>query len=138
MIVAQLSVGYNILNPNLLVLEMTKLADFATQLAIDTSKLTKYALNPKSDKGRHKARVFKAVLGYTQTNYQSLLAQIQAQSLTAQAKIIRTDKFGSHLQVDLEIVGPHGKSALVRTGWLVEPNSDIAQLTTLYVKEEIG
>ena len=121
-----------------MILEMTKLEDFATQLTIDTTKLTKYALNPKSEKGRHKARVFEAVLGYTQSNYQSLLAQIQAQALNAPAKTIRTDKFGVHLQVDLEIIGPNGKTAIVRTGWLVEPNSDTARLTTLYLKEEIG
>ncbi len=114
---------------------MTKLEDFAQHITIDKSKLTQYALNPKSDKGQHKARVFKAILGYTQTNYQSLLEQIQAQVLTTQAKIKRSDKFGYHFQVDLKIVGPNGKRAIVRTGWLVETNSDTAWLTTLYVKE---
>jgi len=116
---------------------MTKLADFATPLVIDEAKLTNYALNPKSDKGKHKARVFKAVLGYTQNNYQSLLRQIQTQALTTQAKLIRTDKFGSHFQVDLKIDGFNQKQAMVRTGWLIESDSDQARLITLYVKEEI-
>ena len=116
---------------------MPTLEDFAKQIVIDPSKLTKYVLNPNNDQGRHKARVFRAALGYTQANYQSLLDQLQTQALTSQAQLKRTDQYGRHLQVDLKIVGPNGKKAIVRTGWLVELNHDIAYLTTLYVKEAV-
>jgi hypothetical protein len=42
--------------------------------------------------------------------------------------------------VDLEITGLWGQRAVVRTGWLVAPDSDQAWLTTLYVRkgEEVG
>jgi hypothetical protein len=116
---------------------MVTLEHFAKRIHIDISKLTRYALDPNSDKGKHKARVFKAMLGYTQANYQSLLDQIQTQALTAEARLKRTDQYGQHIQVDLKVVGPTGKKAVVRTGWLIETNSDIARLITLYVKEKI-
>jgi filamentous hemagglutinin len=66
------------------------------------------------------------------------LEQIETQVLTVEAHIKRTDKYGQHLYVDIEVVGPNEKSAIVRTGWLVETNSDTGRLTTLYVKEAIS
>ncbi len=42
-----------------------KLRDLASQVIIDLRKLTEYALNPENQIGRHKARVFEAMLGYT-------------------------------------------------------------------------
>lgn len=98
---------------------MAQLKEFARQIIIDPTKLTQYALNPNNDKGRHKARVFQSVLRYTQTDYQSLMDQIQTQALTGEAQLKRVDQYGRHLQVDLLIVGPNGKRAIVRTGWLV-------------------
>lgn len=111
-----------------------KLRDFASRLVIDRRKLTEYALNPESERGRHKARVFEAVLGYTRENYQSLLEQIEAQALDADAKVQRTDAYGQHLYADLEIVGVAGQQASVRTGWLVAPDTNEAWLITLYVR----
>ncbi len=114
------------------------LQQFARELIIDVAKLTQYALNPHSDKGQHKAKVFKAALGYTQTNYQSLLEQIKSQALNTVAQVKRTDMYGQHLQVDIEVMGTTGQKAIVRTGWLIEVKSDTARLTTLYVQESVN
>lgn len=116
---------------------VTKLKDFATEIIINPSKLTKYALNPNNDRGKHKAKVFKAILGYTKTNYEPLLTQIQTQALNETAHINRIDQYGHHLRVDLIITGKNNKQAVVRTGWLVSPNKSVARLTTLYVKEAL-
>ncbi|MCP4361322.1 MAG: hypothetical protein GY796_25210 [Chloroflexi bacterium] len=58
-----------------------KLRGFAPKLAINPAKFTTYALNEHHPKGKHKARVFKAALGYTSENYQLLLNQIEALAL---------------------------------------------------------
>ena len=112
-----------------------KLRDLASQVVVDPRKLTEYALNLENERGRHKARVFKAALGYTRDNYDSLLKQIKAQVLEAEVVIQRTDEYGEHVHVDLEIVGEAGQHAIVRTGWLVAPDSGEARLITLYVRE---
>ncbi len=84
---------------------MLKLGHLAKRIIINVAKLTNYALSLINDKGQHKARIFKAILGYTQENYQSLLEQIQAQALDAEVVVKQSDQYGQHLQVDLNIIG---------------------------------
>lgn len=112
-----------------------KLRELASRIIVDPRKLTEYALNPENERGRHKARVFRAALGYTRDNYESLLEQIETQVLEAEAVAQRTDEYGQHVHVDLEIVGVADQRAVVRTGWLVAPGSDEARLITLYVRK---
>jgi hypothetical protein len=115
-----------------------KLRDLANRVVVPPRQLTEYALNAESERGRHKARVFEAVRGDTRDNAQALLEQIEAQALDTEAVVQRTDIYGQHVRVDLEIEGGAGQQAVVRTGWLVAPGSDEAQLITLYVKEGSG
>jgi hypothetical protein len=44
---------------------------------IAPAKLVDYCLDPHHDDGRHKARVFKSVLGFDRTNYADLIAAIR-------------------------------------------------------------
>lgn len=115
-----------------------KLRDLVSEVRIDPHKLTEYALNPANPIGSHKARVFEAVLGYTRDNYQAIIKQIETRALDTDALVQRTDIYGQHVRVDLEIVGVAGQRAIVRTGWLVVPGSNEAQLTTLYVRKVAG
>jgi filamentous hemagglutinin len=110
-----------------------KLRDFASQLYIGPKKLTAYALNVNHPKGRHKARVFQVMLGYTSENHEGLLRQIEASALDAEATIQKVDQYGQHLRVDLIVKGISDQEATVRIGWLVVPNSDTASLSTIYV-----
>ena len=112
-----------------------KLIDVVRRVIIDPRKLTGYALDPDHPLGCHKARVFQQVLGFTKDNYETLLEQIERHALTAEAILKRTDAYGNHYFVDVEIIGPQGQQAVVRTGWFVATNSDEAWLTTLYVKK---
>ncbi len=113
-----------------------KLRDLVSRVTIDLRKFTDYALDPEHPVGRHKARVFKAALGYTRENYQALLEQIEAQVMDAEAILQRTDVHGQHVQVDLQIVGVAGQRAVVRTAWLIASGADEAHLVTLYVRTE--
>ncbi|NMF83748.1 DUF6883 domain-containing protein [Nodosilinea sp. P-1105] len=111
-----------------------KLGDIAQRLSIDSNKLTRYALNLEAEQGRDKAIHFHETLGFTKDNYQSLLAQIQAKALEAEAIPRQSDQYGQRYRVDIPIAGvePH-QQEVVRTGWIIRPGEDVARLTTLYV-----
>lgn len=112
-----------------------KLGDFVSRIVIERRKLTEYALNPDNPKGAEKAVMFQRHLGFTQDNYELLLQQIAEQALNAEAVLGRNDEHGQRYQVDLEIIGvAEGQREIVRTGWIVEPDSDAARLVTLYVR----
>jgi hypothetical protein len=112
-----------------------KLRDIVSRVVIDTRKLTEYALNPDNPVGANKAVMFQRHLGFTKDNYDSLLEQISTQALDSEAILQRTDRHGQHYRVDLEIIGTEGQQEVVRTGWIVAPDSDEARLTTLYVRK---
>ncbi len=105
----------------------------AQSAQIDIRKFTEYALNPSNADGMHKARVFNSVLGYTRDNYQTLLNQIRSGILSNPAIQGRINQFGTRFTVDIMVHGPKGQ-ALVRTGWIYDPGSQIPRLTTAFVK----
>lgn len=113
-----------------------KLGDVASQLVIDPRKLTDYALNPDNPVGTDKALIFQSRLGYTRDNYESLLQQIQAQALNAEALPTQADEHGQRYQVDLQVIGVEGQIEVIRTGWIVEPGANFARLVTLYVRKQ--
>ncbi len=111
-----------------------KLREIVTRLVIPPRKLTDYALNLENPVGRDKAFMFQRHLGFTQDNYELLMAQISEQALDNEAVLGRNDEHGQRYTVDLEIIGTEGQREIVRTGWIVEPESDMARLVTLYVR----
>lgn len=111
-----------------------KLGEIVSRIAINPRKLTEYALNLENPVGYDKAVMFERHLGFTKDNYNSLLEQILAQALDAEAILGRNDEHGKRYRVDLEIIGTEGQREVVCTGWIVEPDSDEARLVTLYVR----
>ena len=112
-----------------------KLGDIVSGVVIDSRKLTEYALNLNNPVGKNKALMFQRHLGFTIDNYQELLEQIEGQALNYEALLIRTDEYGEHYRVDIDIIGTEGQQEVVRTGWVVAENSNEARLTTLYVRK---
>lgn len=112
------------------------LGDVVSRIVIDPRKLTEYALNLDNPRGADKAVMFERHLGFTKDNYQLLLQQIESKVLLSEATLLTTDVHGQRYQVDLEIKGVRSKQVeIVRTGWIVEPKSDVARLVTLYVRK---
>lgn len=112
-----------------------KLKDVVTRLVIDSRKFTEYALDPDNPIGAAKALMFQQRLGYTKDNYELLLQQIQQQALDSEATPTQVDQHGQRYRIDLEIVGLQNQREIVRTGWIVEPESNEARLVTLYVRK---
>ena len=105
----------------------------ADKAVIDPRKLTDYALNPAHPVGGNKAKVFESALGFTQSNADNLLQQIR-QGVAHHPPVPGTvDKFGSRFTVDIPVAGPNG-NGVVRTGWIFKGESEVPELTTLFVK----
>lgn len=113
-----------------------KLKDVATEIVINPRKLIEYALNPDNPRGADKALMFERHLGFTRDNYQLLLDRIKANALDAEAIAQKQDIHGQRYRVDLKITGVQpGQREVVRTAWIIEPNSTVARLVTLYVRK---
>ncbi|NJL89955.1 MAG: hypothetical protein HC916_09335 [Coleofasciculaceae cyanobacterium SM2_1_6] len=112
-----------------------QLGAIVSHIFIDPSKLIKYSLNKNHKDGGNKAIMFEQYLGFTPENYQLLLEQIQSKVMDAEAVIGYYDEYGQRYRVDILIVGVElGQQEIVRTGWLVDPDNNIAKLTTVFIR----
>jgi hypothetical protein len=112
-----------------------KLREIVGQAEINPQKFTSYVLNPGSLKGADKAFMFEQYLGFTQQNYQSLLTQIQAKVMESEVIVGDCDQYGQRYQVDILIEGIEiGQQEIVRTGWIIKPNEEVARLVTAYIR----
>lgn len=113
-----------------------KMSDIADSIRIDPRKLTQYALNPDSPLGRHKAVLFEKVLGFTQDNHSELLRQLECGAKRSEVSFHGEDTFGKRYTVDILVHGTEGRTAVVRTGWIIPPGIAVAHLATLYVRKK--
>ena len=104
----------------------------ADKAIIDDRKFIDYLLNPNNSRGMHKARVFRAALGYTKLNYKNLIQAIRDGIMVGEAVLLREDAYGQHYRVEMTITGPKG-SALLVTGWILDRGSDVPRLTTAFI-----
>lgn len=95
-------------------------------------KLRRYALNPDSEVGAHKARVFESVLGFTLANADELESQLLRNLPSVPALERRATIYGRQFTADIPVTGPRG-SGIVRTGWQIDTGSDVPRLVSLYV-----
>ena len=111
----------------------------SANVRIDTEgKLKGYALNPEHPTGKHKARVFKAALGFTQEDAENLERQIREQVKVCEWKESKKTDFGKKYTVDVKVLGNNGKTATVRTGWIIGVNESSPRLTSAYVLVKKG
>src|ERR1041385_8453371 len=86
-------------------------------------KLRDYSLNTQHEAGKHKARVFKAALGLTADDADWLRGKLLSASQSAEALARPDSPFGANFVVDISIER-EGRTALVRTAWIVEFGTD--------------
>jgi len=109
------------------------------QAVIEESKLVGYALNPASERGQHKARLFEAVLGFNLTNWQQLRQEILVALPYHEAIIKSETPFGKKYEVVMTLMGITGRKAAVMTVWQFDrlPDATLAdypRLITVYLK----
>jgi len=98
---------------------------------VDIRKLRDYCLNPEHDEGKHKARLFAAALGMTAKDAEDLRDALLQMVRTHDAKLGRRDEFGQRYSADFMFEW-RGKRAMIRSGWIIEHDSDTPRLTTCY------
>ena len=99
---------------------------------VEPAKLRDYCLDPIHPRGRHKARVFARALGLSQAGAPWLRAAILAAIGQADAIRDEVDEHGERWRADLASTRG-GRSAIVRTLWLVPPGEGPPRLITCFV-----
>lgn len=111
-----------------------KLPNFE-KASIPVSKLSGYALNKNHPVGKHKAIAFEKVLGYTEANQNDLIAEIHKGLAQYRAVSRKATPYGQPFEVQMVIAGANGRTAKIKTGWIIESDSTVPRLTTFYIDE---
>ena len=107
----------------------------AERALVDIRKLRDYSLNPEHDEGKHKARVFKAALGFTRADAEKLREMVIDAARTEDAQLGKRIPHGQMYVVDFTTPGLHA-NVTIRTAWIVEVDTDFPRLVSCYVREE--
>ncbi|NJL19993.1 MAG: hypothetical protein HC895_02900 [Leptolyngbyaceae cyanobacterium SM1_3_5] len=103
----------------------------AENAVVDIRKLRDYCLNLEHDDGKHKARLFSSILGMTADNAEELRQILLEAVKTHEVRLGRQDEFGQRYVLDFAIEWQN-RSAILRSGWIIEFNLEIPKLTTCY------
>lgn len=103
----------------------------AENAIVDIRKLRDYCLNPEHNQGKHKARLFSTIVGMTADNAEELRQILLEVVKTQEFQQGRSDDYGQRYTLDFTIEW-QDKNATIRSGWIIEHDSDIPKLTTCY------
>ncbi len=104
----------------------------ANKAVVDLRKLVSYCLDPAHVVGKHKARVFEKALGISVDSAFQLAASLKWAVANVDAKIGVLNSFGQRYIVDHEMAY-NGRTAMVRSVWIVEQDTDFPRLVTCFV-----
>ncbi|MBA3256095.1 MAG: hypothetical protein H0T64_05535 [Pyrinomonadaceae bacterium] len=103
----------------------------AERAEVDIRKLRDYCLNLDHEEGKHKARLFVAALGITADDAQDLRRALLEMLRTQDAQLGLRDEYGQRYTVDF-LFEWGGNQVMIRSGWIIEHDSDTPRLTTCY------
>jgi len=101
---------------------------------VDRHKLVDYCLNEEHPRGKHKARVFAAALGFTSAHADELRARLLVAAATEDAHRGAADRYGHRYVLDSDITGPNGATVVVRSSWIIRRGETAPHLTSCFVK----
>lgn len=103
----------------------------AEQAVVDVRKLRDYCLNFEHPTGKHKATLFRDKLGLLIDDADGLQAKLLEIIRTHEAEAYKLDQCGQRYRLDF-LMDWKERSATIRSGWIVEIDSDIPRLTSCY------
>lgn len=103
----------------------------AVNAIIDNEKILDYLLAIAHPVGGSKAVFFRSI-GYNERNMELLGEQLLNIAVTCDAHEVKRSFYGVKYVVDGMIDSPTGRSARVRTIWIIEDGKDIARLVTAH------
>ena len=98
---------------------------------VEPEKIRDYLLSPIHPIGRFKAVVF-AALGYNQAQWEILRNDLLAVVKSGSSVAGQPSLYGQKHEVDGILVGPSGRSMLVRTVWMVRSADQVPRLVTAF------
>lgn len=110
---------------------MTDLIPNSATAIVDIRKLRDYCLDLEHPQGKHKARLFAAILGITALDAEELRLALLKAVKQYKAQPGRSDEFGQRYTIDFPLQW-QDRSATIRSGWIIEHQSGIPRLTTCY------
>ncbi len=99
---------------------------------IDLNKLRNYSLNQEHDRGKHKARLFAAILGLERNDAEILQALILEAIQTYDAIATTSDDYGQRYVIDFPVTR-NQNTATIRTIWIVRPTETFSRLVSCYI-----
>lgn len=99
---------------------------------VDIEKLRDYCLSSDHPRGRHKARVFRSLLGMTVVDSDDLRAALLDAALKEEASPGASDRYGTRFIIDFAI--RHGeRRASIRSCWIVRSGEIAPRFVTCYI-----
>jgi hypothetical protein len=98
----------------------------------ESRSLRFFLLNVAHPEGRHKARVFRAVLGIGPAESHMLQDWLLPAAPDQEAAAGEVDQFDHRYVIDFPLEHA-GRRALVRAAWIVLTNEDFPRLTSCYI-----
>jgi len=105
----------------------------ADQAIVDITKLRDYSLNPHHPRGKHKARVFAATLGFTAEDAETLRRVVLEAAHVNEATQGVKDEHGERFILDVETQGLFAK-VTIRTAWIVDTGESAPRMVSCYVR----
>ncbi len=103
----------------------------AEHAIVDLRKLRDYCLNSQHNKGKNKARLFASLLGMNSNDAGELRKALLEAVRKQDAQLGDKDAYGQRYTLDFMLTW-QGKQATIRSGWIIETNSDLPKLTTAF------
>ncbi len=99
---------------------------------LEIRKIEDYCLNPAHPRGRHKARVFREVLGIGRSDAQWLRGVLLEAARGEDAIALAGDAFGSNWRIDVPVTR-HSRNVVVRSVWIVRTGEQMPRFVTCWV-----
>ncbi len=99
---------------------------------IPVEKLRDYCLNDAHPVGKHKARVFRSVLGFGVQEAEQLAEMFQGVALTGEAVPGRADSYGQ--RYDIDVIIQEKQDVVLRSAWIVRRSEDFPRFLTCYLQ----
>ena len=111
---------------------MTTRLPRSDEAILDIRKMEDYCLSPSHPRGRHKARVFREALDLERSDAAWLRDVLLDAARSSEVSEVAVDAWGTHWRLDATI-RRHGKSAVVRTIWIVRTGELVPRFVTCWV-----
>lgn len=102
------------------------------QAIVPIDKLSGYCLNPVHPDGKHKARVFKSALNLSIEDAETLRTALLDVVRREMSTPTKRNAYGQKYVIDFEM-SHLGRTAEVRTIWIVRDNENFPRFVTCYI-----